>query len=223
MIRIIDFCSSLLLLILLIPLFLILFIVLSFTGEGEIFYFQERLGKNGKLFNLIKFATMLKNSPNILSKTITVNKDPRILPFGRFLRLSKINELPQLINILRGDMSFVGPRPLTLETFNYYPEIIKKKLKYIKPGLSGLGSIFFFNEESIISIEDNPRKIYKSIIAPYKGELELWFKNKLSVKNYFLVILCTIYVVIFKNNRIIFKVFKDIPKPNISVKKILDY
>ena len=86
-------------------------IVLRLTGEGEVFFLQERVGKDGKPFKLYKFATMLKNSPNMGTGTVTLKHDPRVLPVGRFLRKTKINELPQLLNILIGDMSVVGPRP----------------------------------------------------------------------------------------------------------------
>ena len=95
---------------------------------------------------------MVKNSPNIGSGTITLKDDPRVLPFGKFLRKTKINELPQLINVLKGDMSFIGPRPLTNETFNYYQSSVQEKIskRKVRPGLSGIGSIFFRNEEKFI-------------------------------------------------------------------------
>ena len=99
---------------------------LKFTGEGEIFFLQQRIGKNGEIFRLFKFATMLKDSPIKGTGTITVRNDPRILPVGNFLRKSKINELPQLLNILLGDMSIIGPRPLTKQTFQSYPISIQK-------------------------------------------------------------------------------------------------
>ena len=109
--RFIDLCFSSLGLIILLPLFLAVAILLKFTGEGDIFYLQERIGLNGKTFFIIKFATMLRNSPNIGSGTITSKNDSRILPVGKILRKTKINELPQLLNVLFGDMSIIGPRP----------------------------------------------------------------------------------------------------------------
>ena len=93
-------------------------IILRLTGEGEIFYLQKRIGKNNKEFYLLKFATMLKNSSKMQNGTVTIKNDPRVLPFGKFLRKSKINELPQLFNILKGDMSIIGPRPQTPNYFN---------------------------------------------------------------------------------------------------------
>ena len=149
MIRFFDivFCS--LAIIIIAPILLPIMILLKFTGEGEIFYFQTRVGVN-KTFELIKFATMLKNSPNMGTGSITIKDDPRILPFGRFFRKTKINELPQIITVLLGDMSLVGPRPLTKENFNFYSYDVKKILKSTKPGLSGIGSIVFRNEEEIL-------------------------------------------------------------------------
>ena len=116
--RFFDIFFSGLALLVLSPLFIILILILRFSGEGEIFFLQERIGKDNKPFMLFKFATMLKNSPHIGTGTITVKNDPRVLPIGKFLRKSKINELPQLINIFKGDMSSIGPRPLTLKAFS---------------------------------------------------------------------------------------------------------
>ena len=107
---------------------------LKFTGEGEVFFYQKRVGLNFQTFYLIKFVTMLKNSPFIGSGTITLKDDPRILPFGRFLRKTKINELPQLINVLVGDMSVIGPRPQTDRCFQAFPYKYQKEITKVKPG-----------------------------------------------------------------------------------------
>src|SRR5690606_26719993 len=107
-----DIVFSFLALLLLSPLLIPIILLLKFTGEGEVFYLQKRMGFRNKEFYIWKFATMLKNSPNMGSGDVTTRNDPRVTPMGKFLRMSKINELPQLINILKGDMSFVGPRPL---------------------------------------------------------------------------------------------------------------
>ena len=115
------------------PLFVIITIVLKYTGEGEIFYLQQRIGRNGKSFSLFKFATMLKNSPNIGTGTITVKDDKRVLPVGIFLRKSKLNELPQLFNILFGDMSLIGPRPLTPQNFASYSDDVQFIIGQVRP------------------------------------------------------------------------------------------
>ena len=129
MIRILDILFSSIGIIVLSPLFLLLFFLLRFSGEGEIFYLQERVGQNEKKFKLIKFATMMKNSSEIGTGDITVKNDPRILPLGKILRDTKINELPQLLNILTGDISLVGPRPLANSGYANYPENLKKDIK----------------------------------------------------------------------------------------------
>ena len=113
------------------PLLIPVVIVLKMTGEGKIFYLQKRIGEEGNFFNLYKFATMLEDSPNIGSGTITMKDDPRILPFGKYLRKSKINELPQLLNIFFGDMSVIGPRPLTKQTFGYYDTNTQLNIKKV--------------------------------------------------------------------------------------------
>ena len=106
------------------PLLLAIIVVLRMTGEGEVFFRQQRVGIGGKHFKLYKFATMLKDSPNMGTGTVTLTNDPRILPFGFVLRKTKINELPQLINVLKGDMSIVGPRPQTKRCFKVFKNIV---------------------------------------------------------------------------------------------------
>jgi len=187
-------------------------IILKFTGEGEIFYLQDRVGKNGKIFKLIKFATMLKDSPNMGTGTVTVKDDPRILPFGRFLRKTKINELPQLINILKGDMSVIGPRPQTPRCFAAFDKTSQEAIKKVQPGLSGIGSVVFRNEEEILDEATGDRlKYYDEVIAPYKGKLEEWFVEHRNLYTYFMLIFLTIWVVLFPQSRLHYKVFKDLP------------
>ena len=123
--RLIDLFIAIVALVLLSPLLILVSIILKFTGEGEVFYLQERLGFQNKKFNIIKFATMLKNSPEIGTGSLTLRGDPRVLPFGKFLRKSKINELPQILNVLIGNMSIVGPRPQMEVDFEKFP--VKKR------------------------------------------------------------------------------------------------
>lgn len=176
--RFFDIFFSAIALLILSPLLIPIMIALRLTGEGEIFYKQNRIGHGGKSFGLLKFATMLKNSPNIGSGNITLKNDPRVLPMGNFLRKTKINELPQLINILTGDMSVIGPRPLTKDNFDIYPVSVKSALYKIRPGLSGIGSIVFRAEENMLDNREDPRDYYCKFIAPYKGELERWYTEK---------------------------------------------
>ena len=118
--RISDLVFSLLGLFILSPLFLLIILILKHTAEKEVFYLQERMGLNNKPFYIYKFATMIKNSQNIGSKTVTLRTDPRVTRFGKILRISKINELPQILNVIKGDMSLVGPRPLLTSSFKKY-------------------------------------------------------------------------------------------------------
>ncbi len=197
--RFFDFFSSLIVLIILSPLLLPIVLVLKFSAEGEVFYLQERVGYKKKKFSIMKFATMLKNSENIGSGTITLRNDFRVTKPGKFLRKTKINELPQLINILLGDISVVGPRPLLKKSFESYPKHVQNKIYLSKPGLTGIGSIVFRDEEDILSSLNNanPHEFYEKFIAPYKGELELWYlKNKSFVIDLKLIIV-TAWVIFF--------------------------
>ena len=214
--RAIDFTLSLIALIILTPILLPIIIILLITGENYVFYFQERIGYKNSKFRIIKFATMLKNSPNFGTKLHTTITDPRVLPFGKFLRSTKINELPQLFNILIGDMSIVGPRPLVDKTFEPYSENIKNSIYNIKPGLSGIGSIIFRNEEELMSnTQMNLDDYYREKIAPIKGELELWYQKNISFITDIKIILITIWIVFFPKSNIINLFFKNLPKNKI--------
>lgn len=209
--RFLDIVLSFVALIMLVPILLPVVLILKFTGEGEIFYIQQRSGFSGKEFGLYKFATMLKNSPNIGAGEITIKSDPRILPFGKFLRKSKLNELPQLLNILIGDMSVVGPRPMVPNTYSNYPIKARQLLDTVRPGLTGIGSIVFRDEENYLSNHDEPLRFYKELIIPYKSDLEIWFIKNNTIMLYIKIILITAWVVIFPNSKISDKAFKGLP------------
>lgn len=221
--RFFDVLFSGLALLVLSPLLLPIALILRVTGEGEIFFLQERVGFGGKTFMLYKFATMLKNSPNMGSGTITLKGDPRVLPVGRFLRKTKINELPQLLNILKGDMSVVGPRPQTPRCFYAYPQDLQAVIVKVKPGLSGIGPIVFRGEENILSNHASSVDFYDHVIAPYKGRVEAWYVDHQTLLTYFLVILITIWVVVIPASNIVWKVFKGIPVPPDALKEPLNY
>ena len=205
------------------PLLVPIVIILKCTGEGEVFFKQKRMGRHGVLFKLFKFATMLKDSPNIGTRTVTMREDPRVLPVGKFLRKTKINELPQLLNILLGDMSVIGPRPLTIQTFSSYSIITKNIIKEVRPGLSGVGSIIFRREEEILHGANASVNFYDKVIAPYKGALEGWFVLNKGVYIYFLTIFVTIWVVFFPKSKVAWKVFRDLPEPPEELKLVLNY
>ena len=213
MVRMLDIFFSLLAIVILSPLLLPSIILLRLTGEGEVFFKQERIGRAGKKFNVLKFATMLKNSPAIGTGTITIKNDPRVLPVGKFLRKTKINELPQLFNIILGEMSLIGPRPLTIETFTAYTEETQNLIKQVRPGLSGVGSIVFRNEEAFLQEAEDSKQFYIRYIAPFKGELESWYISRQSVFLYFCMIFLTVYVVLNPSSKIFWKLFSSAPKP----------
>ncbi|MDA9005725.1 sugar transferase [Amylibacter sp.] len=216
-----DIFFCLLALFILMPAFFIVCIVLKVSGEGEIFYFQERVGQDQNLFKIWKFATMLKNSPNMGTGTITLKDDARVLPFGKILRLTKFNELPQLINVLRGDMSIIGPRPHAARDLEGIPEILKHKFLQAKPGLSGLGSIIFRSEDIILSKVADARLFYDGEIAPYKASLDIWYQENQNLKLYFTLIFYTIRVVLTKDTKFIFDTLPGIPKPNMKLGKFI--
>lgn len=218
--RLLDILFSGVALLILAPLLVPIMILLRFTGEGEIFYVQQRIGRGGKTFGLLKFATMLKNSPNIGTGTVTLKNDPRVLPMGGFLRKTKINELPQLINILKGDMSIVGPRPQTQRCFDAFPKASQMEIMKVRPGLSGIGSIFFRDEEDLMHAARDPNRFYDEVIMPYKGALEEWYVEHASLSTYLLVIFVTAWVVIFPKSRMAWAVFSGLPVPPRELKEL---
>ena len=223
LIRIFDLFFSFFAIIILLPLIVPIVLILRFTGEREIFYRQERVGLHGTRFSLLKFATMLKNSPSIGSGEITVKNDPRVLPFGRFLRKTKINELPQLVNILLGHISVVGPRPMVPNTFLKYSTEAQFELKKVRPGLTGIGSIIFRDEEKFLEGKADPRKFYDEHIIPFKNKLELWYVENISISTYFKIIFVTAWVILFPSSKIIYWLLSEVPRTPSSLKDKIIY
>ncbi|MDD5334878.1 MAG: sugar transferase [Rhodoferax sp.] len=211
--RLFDIVLSGLALLVLSPLLLPIALLLRLTGEGEVFFLQNRVGKGGRTFKLYKFATMLKNSPNLGTGTITTKNDPRILPMGHFLRKTKINELPQLLNILNGDMSIIGPRPQTQRCFDVFPTASQNAISRVRPGLSGIGSIIFRDEENLLHGQADSVQFYDNIIAPYKGALEEWYVTNQGLGTYLLCIGVTAWVVLFSQSNVVWRVFGSLPQP----------
>lgn len=217
--RLLDIFFSSLALLVLLPFLFPISLILRFTGEREIFYKQKRVGKNGIHFNVLKFATMLKDSPNIGAGEITLKNDPRVLPFGSFLRKTKINELPQLWNILCGEMSIVGPRPMVPNTYKKYKMNDREIIGKVRPGLTGIGSIFFRNEERFLKDCRNPNKFYEQHIIPYKSKLEIWFVQNNTLLVYIKSVVVTAWIVVFPSSNIGNLFFKDLPKPPKELQK----
>jgi lipopolysaccharide/colanic/teichoic acid biosynthesis glycosyltransferase len=214
--RFFDIVFSFIALLILSPLLIPIVIGLKITGEGYIWYFQERVGFKNKLFSIYKFATMLKDSPNMSGGLITLKRDPRLTPMGSFLRSSKINELPQLLNILFGHMSVVGPRPVMVKSFEAYPDDVKKVIYDVKPGLTGIGSIIFRDEERLITdIKEkggDTWEFYKNEIYPFKGKVEQWYKVNQNFLTDLKIIIITAWVILFPKSQLVYQWFPSLPK-----------
>ena len=209
--RITDIIIAVIALVILSPLLILSALILLLTGEHEVFFVQKRVGHKNKLFSIYKFASMLKNSPRIGTGEITLRNDPRVTRLGKYLRMTKVNELPQIINVLKGDMSIVGPRPLMSVSFRQYPEEIQKIIYNCKPGMTGIGSLIFRDEEKIVSEAPDPQAMYTTIYA-FKGSLEIWYQKHASWYTDLRIILLTAFTILFHKNTVTYKVFKDLPR-----------
>lgn len=209
--RFIDIFIAAIALVILSPLVILSMLILLFTGEHEVFFIQKRVGYKNRLFNIWKFATMLKNSPNIGTGEITLRNDPRVTPVGKFLRLSKLNELPQIVNVLKGEMSIVGPRPLMSVSFKQYPESVQQVIYNNKPGMTGIGSLIFRDEEKIISAATDTKAMY-ALIYDYKGAVELWYQKNTSFATDCKIIFLTAWSILFPENKLINRFFRNLPQ-----------
>lgn len=213
MIRFFDLFFSFVGIILLFPFMIPVMMALKLTGEHYIFYRQPRMGANGTEFSVLKFATMLKDSPNMAGGCITQKNDSRVLPLGKFLRKTKINELPQLVNVLIGQMSLVGPRPVVADHLENYSQEAKRAVMSMRPGLTGLASLVFRDEEGILNrMPGDRRHNHDAIIAPFKGELELWYSSHRSLGLYFSLILRTALSVAIPGASTFLPAFKGLPR-----------
>ena len=197
--RFFDLLFSSIAIIFLLPLLIPVIVILRLTGEGEVFFRQARVGKDKVGFSLLKFATMLKNSEQIGAGTVTLKDDYRVLPVGAFLRKTKLNELPQLFNILLGEMSIIGPRPLHNKQFSFYSDADQIIISSTMPGLSGVGSIVFRDEEKILRSSSDPDKTYRHRITPEKAKCEKWYVEHKSLLLYFKLIVLTVIAIFFSS------------------------
>ena len=212
--------ASVALLILCVP-FLVIMVILRFTGEGNVWYRQDRVGYLGKHFKVFKFVTMREDSETTGNKDITVRGDPRVLPVGRVLRMTKLNELPQVLNVLLGDMSIVGWRPLMPVGFAEYSDHIKENIVKQKPGITGIGSIVFRDEEAIITdaqqLGKDLRTTYREDIMPYKGMVELWYNERRTMLVDLQIIFITAYAILSPRNNLLQRWFPGLPEPGSSL------
>lgn len=209
--RIFDIMGAIFLFCILSPL-IVLTSFLLLLLNGNVIYAKPRIGFQSKSFTILKFVTMIPNSHNMTYGTMTIGNDPRITPIGRILRKLKIDELPQLWNVIKGDMSFIGPRPLDQSEFDCYDAEVKNIIYTVKPGITGIGSIIFRNEDKILSDPSvSPSILYRELIAPYKGQLELWYLENQSFYVDFLLLILTVVAIFAPNNVLVYKVFPSLP------------
>lgn len=214
--RALDITASGVLLVIVSPMLFAIALILLFTGEGDVFYLQERIGFKNKPFNIIKFATMLRNSTDLPGGNVTLAGDKRVTRFGRVLRLSKLNEVPQILNVLKGDMSLVGPRPLMAKnSFDDYPDEAKANLYNVPPGLTGIASIAFRDEESLItdfvSSGGDADAFYIENVYPYKWALEKWYASRKSFSLDIKIMFLTAVSILKPKSRFYLEVFSDLP------------
>ena len=173
--RTFDILLSVFAIFLLFPLFLLVSFLIVIDSGFPIFFLQKRIGRGAKEFNIIKFRTMKTNNENI---TITVSDDSRITRIGKYLRKTKIDELPEILNVLFGQMSFVGPRP----DVKGYADKLKganRKILALRPGITGPASLKYYNEEYILSQKSNPKKYNDEVIFPDKVKINMdYFHNR---------------------------------------------
>lgn len=190
MIRLFDILFSLLGLLLLSPLFVILCLAICLESKGGAFYIQERIGLNGKPFGLYKFRSMRIGSDSEGLLTIG-ERDNRITRIGYFMRKTKMDELPQLLNVLKGDMSLVGPRPEVRKYTDLYTEEQRKVLS-VRPGITDYASIEYVHENELLSQAEDPERMYIEKVMPDKIKLNMKYLDHYTVGEYFKIIFLTL-------------------------------
>jgi lipopolysaccharide/colanic/teichoic acid biosynthesis glycosyltransferase len=196
--RIFDIVFSILALLICAPLFLVIALIIKVQSDGPIFFKQERVGQFCSIFEIIKFRTMTVDAEKN-GIQITFNNDPRVTTLGKFLRKYKLDELPQFWNVLRGDMSVVGPRPEVSKFVDHYPPELKDKIFSIKPGITDLGSIHFSSESSYLISEDDANIFYVNNILPIKISYYVDYINNKSLMLDIKIIFLTFKKIILGN------------------------
>ena len=188
--RIMDILFSILAVIILFPIFLLLSILIKSTSKGPVFFIQERVGKDGKIFKMIKFRTMFVAQES--SSTISIKGDIRVTKIGVFLRRYKLDELPELINVLLGHMSLVGPRP---DVPGYSDKLVgeDRNILELRPGITGPASLKYSNEEEILGKQKNPKAYNDEVIYPDKVRINLEYYNNQSIWLDIKIIFATIF------------------------------
>lgn len=177
--RFFDFISAFMGIILLLPVFISIALLIKASSRGNVLFKQQRVGLNGRTFFIYKFRTMVANAEELGPK-ITIGHDQRITQVGRILRKTKLDELPQLFNVLLGDMAIVGPRPEVIEYVRLYPEEIKNTVLSVRPGITDYASLVMIDENEILAQSPNPKEAYIKEIMPKKLALAVKYVEKQS-------------------------------------------
>ncbi len=220
--RLFDFVVSVIGICILSPLFIISVLLIKLTSPGPIFYIQDRVGKCCRIFRFYKFRSMVINADS-MGTSVTSGNDPRITRIGKVLRKTKLDELPQLWNVLKGDMSFVGPRPDVPEIVNNYTDEMKMILD-VRPGITSNASLYLKNEEDLLSLAIDHDSAYEEIFVPAKVKLAMEHVNRNSFIFDFVILLKTVWYLTVgkvyptKENKIIIEIKKNIEMSN---KKII--
>lgn len=200
MIRITDFLLACIGLLITLPIFIIVALLIKLDSKGPVFFRQKRVGQYGKSFSIMKFRTMRTNQNQGEKKLTIGSRDSRITGVGYYIRKLKIDELPQLINVLIGEMSLVGPRPEVPEYVRYYTDDERKVLQ-LKPGITDWASIQYYNESDILAGSPDPENEYINNIMREKLELNTYYLNHYSIKTYFQIIAITLLRLIGFNSK----------------------
>lgn len=195
------------------PIMALTLFMLVLSGESSPILAQWRVGRSGHLFLFYKFRTMKRLKGADKGPSLTLANDSRITFLGRFLRFSKIDEFLQFFNVLNGDISFVGPRPLMPEIFKLYDKEDQQIIASVKPGITGLGSVVFRDEQAImVNSAKSSEQVYKQQIAPVKALLETWYVENQSLLIDFKILVITVWSVLYSRTKLVYRLFKNIPR-----------
>jgi len=194
--RVFDFICASIGIFLLLPFFAIIAIWIKCDSKGPVFFRQERVGRNGKIFRIHKFRSMFTGSED--ASKITVGDDTRITPSGRFIRKYKIDELPQLIDVFYGKMSLVGPRPEVQEFIDLYPDDVRTKVLSVRPGITDRASIEMIDENEVLAQYGNPRDAYITTVLPVKQKFYLDYVDHYSFLGDLIIILATVKKILMR-------------------------
>lgn len=216
--RVFDIIMSSIGFLILSHLFIITIFLVKVSSAGPIIYSQERVGRNGRIFHLYKFRSMVINAEQ-MGTSVTASKDPRITRIGRLLRKTKLDELPQLWNVLKGDMSFVGPRPDVPEIVNSYNGNMRRILE-VRPGITSNATLYLRNEEGLLSLAKDPDKAYDEIFVPAKVKLAMEHVDRKSFFFDLSILIQTVWILTggriwpLKEHPIVNEIKQDIEKTN---------